>query len=112
MRNFGDLGGHVHLHRLVVFPPFALVAITGITDPIFADCASATPCAEPPVLLGTFGGSSTQAYALSADGMVVVGQSDLAGDSTFHAFRWTAAEGMIDLGTLGGAWSYAEFVSS
>jgi len=32
----------------------------------------------------------------------VVGVSDLAGDATFHAFLWTKAAGMQDLGTLSG----------
>jgi probable HAF family extracellular repeat protein len=32
----------------------------------------------------------------------MVGFSNLAGDATFHPFRWTKSEGMEDLGTLGG----------
>lgn len=63
---------------------FAFVTISGITGRVLADCASATPCAEPPVILGTLAGSSTQAYALSADGMVVVGEPYTTGDATFH----------------------------
>ena len=32
----------------------------------------------------------------------VVGNSDLPGDTTFHAFLWTKATGMQDLGTFSG----------
>jgi len=54
--------------------------------------------------LGTLGG--TQGYlgnmiTLNSHGEVV-GQSNLAGDLTFHPFRWTKSTGMQDLGTLGG----------
>jgi probable HAF family extracellular repeat protein len=55
--------------------------------------------------LGTLGDQS-QANAVSADGAVVVG------DSNNHAFRWTSAGGMTDLGTLGGNYSEAEAVSA
>lgn len=50
--------------------------------------------------LGSLGGWTT-AYAVSADGGVVVGESWIPG-SLFHAFRWTPSEGMVDLGTLPG----------
>ena len=50
--------------------------------------------------LGNLGGNSTQIYAVSANGSVIVGTG-----STVHgharAFRWTSA-GIVDLGTLGG----------
>src|SRR5438094_792354 len=47
--------------------------------------------------------------ATNASGQVV-GESDTAGGSR-HAFSWTAAGGMIDLGTLGGAYSAATAVN-
>jgi probable HAF family extracellular repeat protein len=44
---------------------------------------------------------------VSGDGSVVVGQSDTGTPGTIHAFRWTKADGMVDLGTLGGPLSIA-----
>ena len=58
--------------------------------------------------LGTLGGSESGAYSVSADGSVVVGWAQtVAGQA--HAFRWTASEGMQDLGRLPyneGAWAF------
>jgi probable HAF family extracellular repeat protein len=56
--------------------------------------------------LGNLGGTTGQAlgnlaYAINNRGQVV-GVSDLSGDTTFHAFLWTAATQMRDLGTLPG----------
>lgn len=52
------------------------------------------------------GGNSSGATGVSADGTAVAGSATIAGDSTSHAFRWTRAGGMQDLGTL------AEFAGS
>jgi probable HAF family extracellular repeat protein len=54
--------------------------------------------------LGTLGGNDSVAYGVSADGSVVVGWSYNAAGYP-RAFRWTAAGGMQDLGTLGGCCS-------
>jgi probable HAF family extracellular repeat protein len=52
--------------------------------------------------LGTLGGKEGNfAYSINNQGQVV-GQSDLPGDETFHAFLWTKQTGMQDLGTLPG----------
>ncbi len=57
--------------------------------------------------LGTFTGyGSSQALAISADGSVIVGES------SGHAFRWTAAYGLQDIGTLGSPWATAYGVSA
>ena len=51
-------------------------------------------------------------YAASADGSVVVGTMPVP-NCCFHAFRWTAATGMRDLGSLGGnSYSYGNAVSA
>jgi probable HAF family extracellular repeat protein len=59
-----------------------------------------------PLDLGNLGGPTGQAGGNIAWGInnrnEVIGVSDLPGDSTFHAFRWTKATGMQDLGTLPG----------
>ncbi|GAO01520.1 hypothetical protein PSR1_00375 [Anaeromyxobacter sp. PSR-1] len=60
--------------------------------------------------LGTLGGASSEAVALS-DAGYVAGNS-LRADGAHHAFRWTAAGGMADLGTLGGAFSEAVAVNA
>jgi probable HAF family extracellular repeat protein len=56
--------------------------------------------------LGNLGGKTGQAggniaYDINNQGEVV-GNSDLKGDKTFHAFLWTRKTGMQDLGTLSG----------
>ena len=56
--------------------------------------------------LGNLGGQTGQAggnIALDINHQgQVVGNSDLPGDTTFHAFLWTKRTGMRDLGTLSG----------
>jgi len=94
---------------------------------IFGACARLTTLASACVLglmatvpcwsqsltwLGTLpGGSSSYAYGISADGRAVVGRAENAAGN-FRAFRWTAAGGIQDLGTLGGLESVAYSVSA
>jgi len=56
--------------------------------------------AQTPIDLGTLGGAESVALAVNASGQVV-GYSTTAGGRS-HAFSWTAAGGMIDLGTMAG----------
>jgi probable HAF family extracellular repeat protein len=52
--------------------------------------------------IGSLGGSfGNLANSINNQGQVV-GQSDLAGDTTFHGFLWIEDEGLKDLGTLPG----------
>jgi probable HAF family extracellular repeat protein len=60
--------------------------------------------------LGTFGGTCGLPNAMNNRGQVV-GQSDLAGDASFHAFVWTSPGPMQDLGTLGGSNSAASWIN-
>jgi probable HAF family extracellular repeat protein len=61
--------------------------------------------------LGTLGGTTSSANAVSADGSVIVGYSYLTGNSVRHAFKYTGST-MTDLGTLGGTDSFASAVSA
>ena len=61
--------------------------------------------------IGTLGGTSSAARDVSADGVVVVGQSSLVSGEQ-RAYRWTQASGMVDLGTLGGTSSIAYATSA
>jgi probable HAF family extracellular repeat protein len=57
------------------------VAIMGLLS-------SAVGWSQSLIWLGTLGGGASEAYAISADGRVVVGMSNT------RAFRWTADTGM------------------
>ena len=61
--------------------------------------------------IGTLGGHFSEAVAINAVGQAV-GSSSVENDSAFHAFVWTKAEGMQDLGTLGnGSFSTASAIN-
>lgn len=67
-----------------------------------------TPAARVPLL--TLGGTENVATAISTDSLIA-GASDLPGDAEFHATRWVDGVPQ-DLGTLGGAWSFAQDVNT
>jgi probable HAF family extracellular repeat protein len=61
--------------------------------------------------IGTLGGTQGVGYQINNRGQVV-GNSNLAGDQTSHAFVWDKENGLKDLGTLpGGNFSYANWVN-
>lgn len=73
-------------------------AATGVNNPESGLLTPSTVFTR--VDLGTLGGAFS--YAADINGAdVVVGWSETAAGGT-HAFRWTAAKGMVDLGTLPG----------
>ena len=61
--------------------------------------------------LGTLGGTNSSANAVSANGSVIVGNSNLTGDIVNHAFKYSGTT-MTDLGTLGGTSSAANGASA
>ena len=61
--------------------------------------------------LGTLGGTTSVARAVSADGSTIVGESYLSGATNYTAFKYENGV-MTSLGTLGGTTSYATGVSS
>jgi len=53
--------------------------------------------------LGTLGGDRTDGYVMCmavADTGMIVGHSAIAGNEIIHAFAWTSATRMVDIGTL------------
>ncbi len=80
--------------------------------------AASAPGPVTAIDLGTLGGSLSVAEWVNDNGMVV-GYSDLPGEIpnpcgvvASHAFAWTHAEGMVDLGTLGGMCSRATAINN
>ena len=57
-------------------------------------------------------GDNSFAYGVSADGSVIVGSLRNSTTNIYHAFRYTDASGMVDIGTLNGGRSDAACVSS
>jgi len=45
---------------------------------------------------------------VSADGSVIVGQTSIAAPWAIHAYRWAAATGALDLGSLAGPYGWSE----
>jgi probable HAF family extracellular repeat protein len=74
--------------------------------PIIALLVVLTACCSFGASFGGLGflpdGAHSAAIDVSADGSVVVGYSGSAFTGAFQAFRWTAAGGMVGLGTLPG----------
>lgn len=89
--------------------------VVGVSDNGASDEAYRWSAAGGTVGLGViapfFGAlSHSEAYGVNADGSVVVGASTSA-TTISTSFRWDAATGMVDLGTLGGPTSAAYAVS-
>jgi len=107
------------IHELPPLPGDVVAAATAINDngqvvgassPICANAGVADSISARIVLwqngcvidLGSLGGvENNLAFSINNRGEVV-GQADIAGDTTYHAFLWTKDKGMLDLGTLPG----------
>jgi probable HAF family extracellular repeat protein len=76
------------------------LAVAVLAPAMFAGGSGAAAPAFPSVDLGTLGGASSNAVAINDAGQVV-GWSTTASEVR-HAFAWTPAAGMVDLGSLGG----------
>jgi len=98
------------LHRLATVPLLALVICScSAADAALGvdrgpeknpDGGALTSVSVKRVDLGTLGGVSSYAADINS-GNTVVGWSETPAGTT-HAFRWSVAEGMVDLGTLPG----------
>lgn len=86
-------------------PIVALLAV------IATGCTFPSGQAQSLTWLGTLeSGATSSAWGVSADGTVVTGIGDFGGIN--RAFRWTASEGMNQIGTLGGVESYGWGISA
>jgi probable HAF family extracellular repeat protein len=79
---------------LILRYSLVISVIAAVSSPVTAGAASFE-------LLGSLsGGNSSNAYAVSADGLIVVGASESAVGR--QAFLWTTTQGMVGLGTFSG----------
>src|SRR5829696_1759515 len=86
----------------------AVIVMIGVASTAVPTGASAQSMV---VDLGTIGGAlHSSANKISNHGQVV-GQLTDVGNTTHHAFSWTAANGMVDLGTFGGSFSFPNAVN-
>jgi probable HAF family extracellular repeat protein len=98
----------VHVRRLSCLLVLAL-AIVGPLGAGVPGAAAAEPSIKATVL--SLGGNNGISMAISPSGEAV-GTATLPGDVEEHAFAWTRANGIADLGTLGGSYSEARDVNS
>lgn len=57
----------------------------------------------------TLGGTNTQAWSISGNGGVIIGEADFGAGS--HSFKYSTLGGIVDIGSFGGTWSQANGVS-
>jgi probable HAF family extracellular repeat protein len=121
MRDLGDLGGP---DSFAIFvnerSQIAGVSYTSSTpSPAQTQCGQDIPPQHPFLWengeirdLGTLGGICALVFGLNNTGEVI-GQSDLAGDSTAHPFLWKPERRphLRDLGTLGGSFGAATWLN-
>jgi len=110
MQDLGTLGGP-DAFAVFVNEPSQVAGtsyLSSIPNPSNGSCPPNVPTQDPffwekdkMVDIGTLGGTCGFPTALNTRGQVV-GQSNLAGNLSFHPFVWTKSRGIQDLGTLGG----------
>ena len=105
----GRIGNARMLTIVTVAAMLAGLGGSGVLTPVVASGATVF---TGPTDLGTLGGTTSNAVAVS--GSIVAGNSDTTENAAQHAFAYDAAAAsphMIDLGTLGGTTSNATAVS-
>lgn len=107
MVGLGDLPGDIFNSQAYACTPDGSVIVgfgTGTTLPLKREAMRWTAATGMMGLGGLPGAGRSEAYGVSDDGLVVVGQSSSA--SGPQAFRWGAGPGMVGLGDLpGGAFN-------
>jgi probable HAF family extracellular repeat protein len=105
-----DRKGRFSISRTGFSSSTCVITISDGTSSTEATLSGCTPTGPPPPPTPTAsfqglgvlpGWDQSQAWGVSGDGSVVVGQVSKLGSST-RCFAWTARDGMQDLGTLGG----------
>lgn len=91
-----------------------IMLVAAITAPALTALVATNAAGQTITDLGVIGGYATsRAFAVNADGTVVVGFCADASGTNQRAFRWTVGGGMQDLGTLSGLpKSFAKGVSA
>src|SRR4051812_28464175 len=91
----------------------AMFVLTALAVLAVGAAAGASPPPYRPIDLGALSGGYAEPVAISDTGQVV--GSGWAGSNPQallkHVFSWTAATGMVDLGTLGSRYTYASDVN-
>jgi probable HAF family extracellular repeat protein len=98
--------GRLRVRRAAVFA----LAAAALAPATLAGGSDAAVSAFPPLDMGTLGGDSSAATAINDSGQVVGWSRIAPNNPTYHAFLWTPADRMIDLGSFGGN-SYAVSVN-
>ena len=86
------------IRSLLIAATILLLAVITTSSRLLAGDAP-SPSVTGPIEIGTLGGGYSHATAMNASGQMV-GVSTPACECTGHAFSWTEAGGMVDLGAL------------
>jgi probable HAF family extracellular repeat protein len=98
---------HPFVQYALSLPAFLLIATPLNAQQLPSIYSKATPQVRYGIIdLGTLGGKMTQGYGINGAGHIGAGST--RPDGTLHAALWTQAEGLKDLGTLGGPNSVAD----